>query len=141
MKYSDLIKVSDALQSKKILELSNELSVAIYDDLPKVKIASIIREQSDKRVTDTLILEYISIAQSQEFTIDPIVLEIRKLNRADILIEGRLHYKLNDGNVIVITEETQELLNVLYKDHLDVLEFVRESKENFMSILEKLEAK
>lgn len=120
-------------------KLSNEVSTDIYEELSEEKIANIIKEHHNIKVTDTLIESYKELASSRMFTVDPIVLEIRSLNKLDRLVEGKLHYVLNDETIIAIDESTQDRLNNILQNHLDVVEYMRESKENFMHVLTKLE--
>jgi predicted GNAT superfamily acetyltransferase len=45
---------------------------------------------------------------------------------------------LNDGNSVVINEETQNLLNTLLEDKYQIVEYMRESKQNFMRIIKEV---
>jgi len=69
----------------------------------------------------------------------PVVYEIRKLNKLDVVIEGKIHYELNDGSVVAISEATQENLNNLLQNQKEIIDYMRESKENFIHVVEKLE--
>ena len=51
---------------------------------------------------------------------------------------GKLEYELEDGSVVAIDESTQESLNILLKEHNEVVEYMRESKDNFMKIIKEL---
>ena len=133
--------LEEARQHIKQLHLSKKLeeqvSKDLYEQLSEEKVASIIREHYDVKVTDTLIEQYIKLASSNIFTVDPVVLEIRSLNKLDRLVEGRLHYVLSDRSIVTISEATQNKLNILLNDK-DVVEYMRESKENFLYVLKKL---
>ena len=61
------------------------------------------------------------------------------LFRSDKLIEGKLHYVLNDSSIVTISEDTQERLNKLLQNQKDVIDYMRESKEHFMYVVSKLE--
>ena len=102
-------------------------------------IASIIKEYHEIKVTDTLIESYIELASSKIFTIDPVVQDIRKLNKLDVVVENKLHYQLNDGSVVAINEATQSLLTNLLQDQKEIIEYMRESKDNFLHVLERIE--
>lgn len=121
---------SEILQQK----LSNEL----YEDISEMRVASIIREYHNVKVTDTLIESYINLASSKIFTIDPVVQEIRSLNKLDQIIGGKIHYELADGNVVAINESTQETLNNVLANKQEIIEYMRESKENFLDVLEEI---
>ena len=104
-----------------------------------MSIANIIKEYHDVRVTDTLIETYLDLASSKIFTVDPVVQEIRSLNKSDKIVEGKIHYELNDGSVVAINVQTQEVLNNLLHNQKEIIEYMRKSKENFMYVLSKLE--
>lgn len=119
--------------------LEEEITKELYEDITAARIANIIKEHHDIKVTDTLIESYIDLASSKIFTIDPVVQEIRALNKLDKIVEGKLHYELNDGSVVAINEQTQEVLNNLLHNQKEIIEYMRESKENFLHVLEIIE--
>ena len=45
---------------------------------------------------------------------------------------------INDGTVVAINEDTQQTLNNLLQNHNDIVEYMRESKENFMHVLREI---
>lgn len=120
-------------------KLEEQISTELYEDISENKVANIIKEYHDVKVTDTLIENYIQLASSRIFSIDPVVQEIRKLNKLDNLVEGKLHYVLDDESIVAIDESTQEQLNNLLQDQQDVIQYMRESKDHFMYVVEKLE--
>jgi ATP-dependent 26S proteasome regulatory subunit len=119
--------------------LEESITKEIYEDITDNRIANIIREHYNVKVTDTLIESYIELASSNIFTVDPVVQEIRKLNKLDIVVENKTHYELNDGTVVAINEATQTVLNSLLQDQNEIVQFMRESKENFFNVLERIE--
>lgn len=120
-------------------QLEEQVSKQLYEELSDTTVANIIREHYDIKVTDTLIETYLQLASSNMFSVDPVVHKIRSLNKLDKIVEGKLHYVLADDNVIAIAEQTQERLNNLLVNQTEIIEYMRESKENFLSVLEKLE--
>lgn len=119
-------------------QLEEQVSKELYEELSEHTIASIIREYNDIKVTDTLIENYIKLASSHMFSVDPIVQDIRSLNKLDRLLEGKIHYVLEDDSIVAINAQTQAHLNNLLQDHKDVIEYMRESKENFFHVLEQV---
>jgi hypothetical protein len=119
--------------------LEETITKEIYEELTSNRIANIIREYHDVKVTDTLIESYIELASSNIFTIDPVVQEIRKLNKVDVVVEGKLHYDLADGSIVAISESTQVLLNNLLANQKEIIEYMREGKDNFLHVLERIE--
>ena len=126
-------------QEEENVSLVEEVTKEIYEEIPNNKIAEIIKEYHDVKVTDTLIETYIELASSNIFSVDPVICELRKYNKLDRLVEGKLNYTLNDGNVIAINESTQDYLNKLLQNQTEIIEYMRKSKENFMYVLSKLE--
>lgn len=119
-------------------ELAEQIKTELYDTISENKIANIIKEHHDVKVTDTLIESYIELASSKLFTVDPVVQEIRNLNKLDKLIEGKIDYKLADGTIIAINEETQERLNELFSNQQEIIEHMREGKDNFLAVLKQI---
>ena len=64
--------------------------------------------------------------------------KIRALNKLDSIIENKLDYTLADGTVIAINEETQQELNNLLANNLEIVDYMRESKENFFYVVNKI---
>jgi len=138
--FKSLEEARSYIKNKNYSEhLEQQISKEIYEDISDNRIANIIREHHNVKVTDTLIETYIDLASSKIFTIDPVVQEIRKLNKVDTIVEGKLHYELSDGVVVAINESTQERLNTLLQDQQEIIEYMRESKENFLHVLEQIE--
>ena len=120
-------------------QLEEEVSKELYEELSEHTVANIIKEYHDVKVTDTLIETYLQLASSHMFSVDPVVQDIRSLNKLDRLVEGKLHYVLNDESIVTIDERTQMRLNNLLHNQTDIIEYMRESKENFFHVLTKLE--
>lgn len=120
-------------------KLEKEVSKNLYEEISDTKVASIIKEYYDIKVTDTLIESYIKLASSNIFTVDPVVQRIRQLNKLDTIVEGKLHYVLTDDSIVAITEQTQERLNKLLADQTEIIEYMRESVSNFLHVLEQIE--
>lgn len=109
-----------------------------YEEISENRIAKIIKEHHDIKVTDTLIESYLELASSKIFTVDIVVQEIRKLNKLDSLIENKIHYELKDGSIVAIDEQTQERLNNLLANNKEIVEYMRESKDNFFNVVNKI---
>lgn len=137
--FKSLEEAREYIKNKTISEkLEIQISNELYEEISEHRIAQIIKEYHNVKVTDTLIESYIDLASSKLFTIDPVVYEIRSLNKLDIVVEGKIHYELNDGSVVAINRTTQKTLNKLLQNHTDIVEYMRESKENFMSVVQQI---
>ena len=121
-------------------QLEEQASRELYEELSDKTIANIINEYHNVKVTDTLVESYKELASSHIFSVDPVVQRIRSLNKLDRLVENKLHYVLKDESIVAIDVRTQEQLNNLLQNQTEVIEYMRESKDNFMYVLEKLEA-
>jgi len=119
--------------------LKEEVVKETYEEIPDTKVAEIIKEYHDVKVTDTLIETYLELASSNIFSVDPVICELRKYNKLDRLIEGKVHYILQDESIVAISEATQERLNKLLQGKTEIIEYMREGKTNFLHALEKLE--
>lgn len=119
-------------------KLEAQISNDIYEEISDNRIAQIIKEHHSVKVTDTLIESYIALASSKIFTIDPVVFDIRRLNKLDVVVENKIHYELNDGSVVAIDIATQDSLNNLLQNQTEIVDFMRESKNNFLKVIEQI---
>lgn len=120
-------------------QLEEQASKELYEELSDKTIANIINEYHQIKVTDNLVESYKELASSNIFSVDPVVQRIRSLNKLDRLIEGKLNYSLKDGSIVAINENTQSKLNKLLQNQNEIIEYMRESKDNFMYVVSKLE--
>lgn len=115
---------------------AQEIIESIDITIPENKVASYIKKHYNiEKITDTLIESYIELASSNIFTIDPVILEMKT---ESALIAGKLDYSLEDGSVVAISESTQSKLNSLLKDYPEVVQYMRESKDNFMRVVKEI---
>lgn len=99
------------------------------------KIADIIKEEHNIKVTNNIIEQYIKIASDKTFSIDPVIIKIREMWGFEPTISGKLHYHLNDGSIVAIDVKSQNDINTILEHKLDVVEFMKESSDNFLKIL------
>lgn len=139
--FESLEEAVDTIKQQKLQEdIQYEIQQELYEEMSSNRVADIIRKHHNNiKITDTLIESYIELASSKLFTTDPVAQEIRKFNKLDRLIEGHFDYKLNDGTRIVISESTQQQINNVFGQHQDVVEYMRESQDNFLSVLNQIE--
>ena len=136
-------KIEEARKHARELQEKQKLAEKIvkdtYQEISENTVASIIKEHYNIKVTDTLIESYLELASSNIFSIDPVVQKIRSINKLDRLVEGKLHYVLADNSTVAISEETQDRLNKILSNQTEIIEYMRETKENFFSVLEQIE--
>lgn len=137
-KETELSSIEEAKQYINQIVFEQELSHELYDSIPNIKIVELIEEHHDVKVTDKLIESYIDLASSKAFTTDPVVYGIRMMNSLDNFIEGKIDYVLEDGSIVAIDENTNDTINNLLSDNLDIVQYMRESKENFMHVLKQI---
>lgn len=139
--FDSLEEAREYLHQQKIQQdIQHQIEQEIYEEMSDNKVADIIRSHySDVKITDTLIESYIELASSKIFTADAVAQQIRKLNTFDKLVENRVDFVLKDGSVVVISDSTQTAINNIFGKHQDVIEYMRESKENFLSVVNQLE--
>jgi hypothetical protein len=118
------------IQDTKMLE-------NIDTTIPEEKVAQFIRQYHKiEKITDTLVESYIELASSNMFTVDPVVTAIKESKTAEFT--GKVQYTLNDGFVVAIDVSTQKLLNNLLANKNEVVEYMRENKNNFVRIIKEL---
>lgn len=118
--------------------IEEQVKTEIYVDLSYDKIADIINKHHKVKITDTLIESYVDLASSKLFTLDPVVYDLRRLNKLDTLIEGKQEYKLKDNSIVAINNSTYNELNRLFAAHSDVIDYMKETKQNFMKVLKQI---
>lgn len=133
-----LLNLEEAKEFILNVELEEEISKEIYEDIPSVKIANIIREHHDIKVTDTLIESYLELASLKTYTTDIAVAEIRSLNPTDYALSGKVDFVLNDGSSVAISESTYYELSNLIGDKYQLVDYMRESKDNFIRVVKEL---
>lgn len=117
------------ISNKKLLE-------DIDKTIPEEKIANLVKKYHNiEKITDTLVESYKELASSNLFSIDPVITEMKQRTS---LFTGKLEYKLNDGNIVAISESTQYKLNRLLNNKYEIVDYMRESKENFMYVVRQL---
>jgi hypothetical protein len=122
----------------KQVKLEEELIKEIYEDIPDIKIANLIQEHHNIKVTDTLIESYKELASSKLFSVDPVIQEMRAFNSITNELEGKIDYHLDDGSIVAIDEDTNISINNLLVNNNEIVQYMRESKQNFMHIIREL---
>lgn len=118
------------IDNKKILQDINET-------IPEEKIANLVKKYHHiDKITDTLVESYKELASSNLFSVDPVITEMKQRTS---LFAGKLEYKLNDGSIVAISETTQQKLNRLLDNKYEIVDYMRESKNNFMYVIRQLE--
>ena len=123
------------IENNTAKHLEEVITQESYEDISDNTIATLIKETHNIKVTDTIIDTYKDLASSNSFTIDPVVQELRKMNKLDRLVEGKIHYILEDNSTVAIDKRTQKNLNNLLEGHDEVISYMKQSKDNFLHAL------
>ena len=123
-------------------KLRHEIESHAYEEISESSIANIIKKHHEvPKVTTQLIESYVDMAASKQFTVDPVIMEMRKLNKLSNVVESKLDFVLNDKTVVAISEDTflkiTGFLNMCGEKDL-ALNYMRESRENFLHVVEEL---
>ena len=116
--------------------ITEQITQELYEELSPAILADIITNHHNIRVTDTLIESYIELASSKIFTIDPVIKDIKNRNKLDEVLEGYYEFILEDGSKILISNKMLQQINNTFSNHTDIIEYMRESKDNFLNVLE-----
>ena len=139
LKMSEASCMEEAYQLIEQSILAEELYQEIVEDLSDAQVADIIREHHDVRVTDTLVESYLELASSKLFTVDEVVRDIRNIADVHRSIHNKVDFVLNDGSQIAITEDTLNRINNIFGQDADVIDYMRESTDNFLSVFDQIE--
>lgn len=110
--------------------ISMKAEVLDYEHIPEHVLVSTIEKHHKTRVTHTLLESYDELLSSKQFTIDPVVAELK--NRDAF---GKYEFLLNDGSKVSLSEETHDKLRLLLKDKYDIVEYMKESCDNFKEVV------
>lgn len=139
---NNLNQENDSLLSANTQMLADsflsEIIAESYLELDDSTIAAIIREFHDIRVTNTIMEQYINLAIDNVFSIDPVVSKLREMNGLDTIIDGRIHYKLDDDSIVAISTETLLQLNSILENKLSAVEYMRRDSNSFLYMLEAI---
>ena len=137
--YTNLEEARSSIKNNQLQEhLTIQIRQQLYEEIPYAIIAETINKYHDVRVTDTLIESYIELASSKIFSLDPAIIEIKQMNAIDCVLEDHFDFILNDGSKILISKQILESINNTFGTHTDVIEYMKESKENFFYVIEQL---
>lgn len=95
-------------------------------------IQSIEKNHSIK-ITNSLVESYTNILNEDTFVVDPVVLEVKDYDNL-----GKFSFKLKDGASVSLSEDTYVELCKLLSNKYEVVEFMRESVDNFKQVLKKI---
>jgi hypothetical protein len=126
--YDDAIKYAKSYINN--IEHIGENTIVIRD-----KLVQLIEKHHNTKVTNTLIEAYEELILSDEFTLDPVILEMKSCSTT---VSNKLHFTLKDNSIVAINEKTKDQLNSLNVDKYKLVDYMNESKDNFMQVIKTL---
>lgn len=147
--FVDGLKVDSSLKSLEevkeyieIQEIANKTKIKLYEDISDIKIASIIKKYNEEvKVTTKLVETYMGLASSKTFTLDPVLLEMRKTYKNANVFESKIDFKLDDGKQVAISEDTLKKIENLLNNTTDkeeIIGYMRENTQNFLNVVRQL---
>ena len=133
--FISLINISN-FNNNRVINQNITLIGSIFNSLQTKSITQNKTGYIKFRDNKMLIESYIELASSNLFSVDPVVVAIKE--RSAVEFSGKLEYQLADGNIVAINEDTQETLNTLLENKPEIVDYMRESKNNFMRILREI---
>jgi hypothetical protein len=94
---------------------------------------SIMEHYQLDSVPSILVEEYSALIESDRFSIDPVVIELRA-NQCSL--HNKINYMLEDESIVSINNYTRNKLQSLLFNKYNVVEYMNESKDNFFKIIQ-----
>ena len=94
---------------------------------------SIMEHYQLDSVPSILVEEYSALIESDRFSIDPVVIELRA-NQCSL--HNKINYMLEDESIVSINNYTRNKLQNLLFNKYNVVEYMNESKDNFFNIIQ-----
>jgi hypothetical protein len=94
---------------------------------------SIMEHYQLDSVPSILVEEYSALIESDRFSIDPVVIELRP-NQSSL--HNKINYMLEDESIVSINNYTRNKLQNLLFNKYNVVEYMNESKDNFFNIIQ-----
>ena len=94
---------------------------------------SIMEHYQLDSVPSILVEEYSALIESDRFSIDPVVIELRA-NQCSL--HNKINYMLEDESIVSINKYTRNKLQSLLFNKYNVVEYMNESKDNFFKIIQ-----
>jgi hypothetical protein len=123
-------------------EAAKKARTLIYEEISQEKIANIIKKYNEHtKITSSLVESYITLASSKQFTVDPVLFEMREINRNSNLLQNKIDFVLNDKKTVAISEDTYKKIENLLnntEDKEELINYMRENANNFLCIVKQL---
>jgi hypothetical protein len=139
---SKLNSLEEVREYINLQESAKEARTKIYEELSQEKIANIIKKHNENtKITTSLIESYITLASSKKFTVDPVLFEMREINRSSRMFQNKIDFLLNDEKTVAISEDTYKKIENLLnnkENRQELINYMRENANNFLSVIKQL---
>lgn len=137
--YTNINEALSYIDSKKYSNVYSEINRDNYNYIQKNLLSDIIHKYSNNiKITENLLETYINKVKNKEFTSNKILSEIRKINKLGSKFSNKIDYILEDGSQVIIDIDTQEDINRLFENHTDIIEYMKENKQNFVKVINQI---
>lgn len=127
---NELIGSANSLEECKNIAkmyIDNKSQINLSEDVIVEKMSLFL----DKKSINTKLVEfYKNTIENKEFYIDEVVTSLKIPNSF-----GKYEYRLNDGSIISIDEETQNLLHNVFEYKYDIVNHMCESIDTFKQVM------
>lgn len=120
--------------------LAEELSSKDKIELTEEKIAFTLSEQSEVRVTETMVKSFKELAETHQFAPFNSLLVLREQARDLSQFPGKVEYVMGDNSKVLLDIETNLRLNKIMdlRESKDLISFMTQSSTNFVMCVEQL---
>lgn len=128
----------EALNMSKLL--AGELSSTDKIVLTEEKIAYTLAEQSEVRVTETMVKSFKELAETHQFVPFNSLLALREQSRDLSQFPGKIEYVMEDNSTVLLDIDTNLKLNKIVdlKESKDLISFMTRNSANFLLCVEQL---
>lgn len=133
-RHTSFLSLDEAIKFTK-REMYRDLAwIKAFDNISANSIASIIREHSSEKITNSLIESYLDEAFDKVLTTNPITLKIRDLVSLNS-VDNKIDFVLEDGSTVAIGKTLLEKLN---SENDKYINNMRKSIDSFNMLLATL---
>lgn len=125
---------NEVLEYIKNKQFSNTL-LETTEHFTNTTLHSLLKEHyPQNKITNTTINTLRNLIENKTFAFNPILESIRN----HPVFSDKIYFILEDQSKVCINKHTYQKLNEIFKDQLDIESYMKESKDNFISVIKQL---
>lgn len=137
--FSSKISLANRELKPKYAGINEEINNDNYHYIVEKLLPNIIKKHNNRiMITENIIKSYSNKLTKKEFTGDNILFEMRKLNKLDNIIPNKIDYILKDNSRIFIDYKTQEIINNVLGEHIDIIDYMKQNITNFSQTINQI---